>query len=100
MKLLALLAKRPGELVTREEIQKELWSGETFVDFERSINICVMQIRAALGDDAETPRFIETLPRRGYRFVAPATLIAEQSDAPAMAEGASGGAEFPDLPRA
>ncbi len=69
-KLLELLARRRGELVTREEIQRELWSGETYVDFERSINICVMQIRAALNDDAETPRFIETLPRRGYRFVA------------------------------
>ncbi len=69
-KLLELLARRPGDLVTREEIQQELWNGETHVDFERSINICVMQIRSALGDDAETPRFIETLPRRGYRFVA------------------------------
>lgn len=64
--------RRAGHLVTREEIQRELWSGATYVDFERSINICVMQIRAALGDDAETPRFIETLPRRGYRFVAEA----------------------------
>ena len=70
MRLLELLARRAGQLVTREEIQRELWNGETYVDFERSINICVMQIRAALGDDAETPRFVETLPRRGYRFVA------------------------------
>src|SRR5260370_12910928 len=66
-----MLAERAGQIVTREEIRGRLWSDDTFVDFERSINFCVNQIRAALGDDAEKPRYVETLPRRGYRFIAP-----------------------------
>lgn len=86
VKLLALLASRAGELVTREVIQRELWNSETYVDFERSINICVMQIRAALGDDAETPRFVETLPRRGYRFIA--EVSRENGRCPAVTESA------------
>jgi DNA-binding winged helix-turn-helix (wHTH) protein/Flp pilus assembly protein TadD len=69
-KVLSLLASHAGELVTREEIQKELWGGDTFVDFEQGLNFCIKRLRAALGDDAEKPRYIETLPRRGYRFVA------------------------------
>ncbi len=68
-KVLSILASRAGEAVTREEIQQEVWGSETFVDFERGLNVCVQQIRAALGDDPETPRFIETLPKRGYRFL-------------------------------
>ncbi len=67
-KVLAMLAIRPGELVTREEIQKEVWPAGTFVDFEQSLNFCIRQIRSALGDSALSPRFVETLPRRGYRF--------------------------------
>lgn len=69
-RLLELLVSRPGQLVTRDEIRDAIWSGNTFVDFEHSINKSVRQIRAALRDDAETPRFIQTLPRRGYRFIA------------------------------
>jgi len=69
-KVLALLASRPGELVTREEIQGEVWPVGTFVDFEQSLNFCIRQIRAVLGDSALTPRYIETLPRRGYRWIA------------------------------
>ncbi|MGD8895121.1 MAG: winged helix-turn-helix domain-containing protein [Acidobacteriota bacterium] len=68
-KVLALLAGRPGEVVTREEIQQEVWAAGTFVDFEQSLNFCVSQIRTALGDSALHPRFVETLPRRGYRWV-------------------------------
>src|SRR5207249_5892439 len=68
-KVLAVLAGRPGELVTREELRRHLW-GETFVDFDRGLNFCINQVRAALGDDADAPRFVETLPRRGYRFIA------------------------------
>ena len=70
LKLLSLLVSRSGDIVTREEIQKHLWNDETFVDFEHSVNFCMRQIRAALGDDAKAPRFIETVPRKGYRFVA------------------------------
>jgi len=68
-KVLALLAGRPGEVVTREEIQAEVWPAGTFVDFEQSLNFCIRQIRAALGDSAVSPRYVETLPRRGYRWV-------------------------------
>jgi TolB-like protein/DNA-binding winged helix-turn-helix (wHTH) protein/Tfp pilus assembly protein PilF len=68
--LLAVLLVRPGQLVTREELQKELWPDETFVDFEQGINAAVKRLRAALEDSANKPQFIETLPRRGYRFIA------------------------------
>jgi DNA-binding winged helix-turn-helix (wHTH) protein len=68
-KVLALLAERPGEVLTREEIQSRVWPAGTFVDFEQSLNFCIRQIRAALGDSALHPRYVETLPRRGYRWV-------------------------------
>lgn len=80
VEVLALLLGRPGELVTREEIQKKLWPADTFVDFERGLNSAINRLREALSDSAESPRYIETLPRHGYRFVAavqkttPATL--------------------------
>jgi len=69
--VLAMLLERPGGVVTREELQKKLWSSDTFVDFERGLNRAINKLREALADEAESPRFIETLPRRGYRFVAP-----------------------------
>lgn len=68
--VLLLLVQRAGEIVSRQEIQQRVWGDDTFVDFDRSINFCINQIRAALGDDADRPRYIETLPRRGYRFIA------------------------------
>ncbi len=70
-RILLRLLERPGELVTREELRRELWSDDTFVDFEHSLNAAIKRLREALGDSAEAPRFIETLPRRGYRLVAP-----------------------------
>jgi len=73
-RVLLLLTERPGQIVTREEIRHCLWGKNTFVDFDRGINFCVNQIRAALADDAENPRYIETLPRRGYRFIASSTI--------------------------
>ncbi|MGA7556191.1 MAG: winged helix-turn-helix domain-containing protein, partial [Candidatus Acidiferrales bacterium] len=66
-RVLLLLAERPKQIVSRDEIQRRLWGDHTFVDFERGINSCVNQIRATLGDDPEKPRYIETLPRRGSR---------------------------------
>jgi DNA-binding winged helix-turn-helix (wHTH) protein/tetratricopeptide (TPR) repeat protein len=69
-KILALLATHAGELVTRDEIQKQVWGQATFVDFEHGLNFAIQKIRAVLRDDADSPRFIETLPRRGYRFIA------------------------------
>jgi TolB-like protein/DNA-binding winged helix-turn-helix (wHTH) protein/Tfp pilus assembly protein PilF len=69
--LLVLLAERGGQVVTREEIRKTLWGNQTFVDFDRGINFCVNQIRGALDDDPQDPRYIKTLPRKGYCFIAP-----------------------------
>ena len=69
--ILALLLERPGELVTREELEQRLWAPGTFVDFEHSINAAVKRLREVLGDSADSPHFIETLPRRGYRFIYP-----------------------------
>jgi DNA-binding winged helix-turn-helix (wHTH) protein len=65
-----MLVQRAGQIVSRDEIHQQIWGTDTFVDFERSINFSINQIRAALGDDAARPRFIETIPRRGYRFLA------------------------------
>jgi len=70
-RLLAILVGRAGQVVTRNELRQQIWSDGTHVDFERGLNFCVAQVRAALGDDADSPRFVETLPRRGYRFIAP-----------------------------
>ena len=75
--ILAALLERPGEMVTREDLQRKLWPNDTFVDFEHSINTAVKKLREALGDDAENPRFIETLPRRGYRLIAPVQPVEE-----------------------
>lgn len=69
MKVLALLAARAGELVTREELRRHVWGDDTFVDFDQSLNWCIRRIREALGDDAASPRYIQTVPRRGYRFI-------------------------------
>jgi DNA-binding winged helix-turn-helix (wHTH) protein len=67
--VLALLLERPGDVVTREELQKRLWPADTFVDFDHSLNTAVKKLRQALGDDIKKPRFVETLPKRGYRFL-------------------------------
>jgi DNA-binding winged helix-turn-helix (wHTH) protein len=75
--ILAALLERPGEVVTRQEMQQKLWPTDTFVDFEHSINTAVKKLREALGDDADNPRFIETLPRRGYRLIAPVEIVEE-----------------------
>jgi DNA-binding winged helix-turn-helix (wHTH) protein/tetratricopeptide (TPR) repeat protein len=69
--LLAALLERPGQLVTREELRQRLWADDTFVDFDHGLNNAVNRVRQALGDTAQAPRFVETLPRRGYRFIAP-----------------------------
>lgn len=80
-RLLALLLAKPGELIGREEIRLALWGRDTHVDFERSLNFCVARLRAALDDSAEQPRFVETVPTRGYRFIAAVTPV-ESSAAP------------------
>jgi len=73
--VLAMLVARPGELVTREELRQKLWADAVFVDFDHGLNKAVGKIRRALGDLAESPRFVETLERRGYRFIAPVEYI-------------------------
>lgn len=73
-KLLRLLTNQPGKLVTREEIQAALWTNDTFVDFEQGVNFAVKQVREALGDRAENSIYVETVPKRGYRFLAPVTI--------------------------
>src|SRR6267378_870296 len=70
-RILAILLEQRGEVVTREELRKRLWSDDTFVDFDHSLNTAIMRLREALSDSSENPRFIETLPRHGYRFIAP-----------------------------
>src|SRR5215467_1504375 len=69
--VLTVLLQRPGEVVTREELRDHNWSSDTFVDFDNSLNTAINKLREALGDSSENPRFIETLPRRGYRFLTP-----------------------------
>ena len=76
--VLALLVERPGEIVTRDQLQQKLWPSDTFVDFDLSLNSAVKKLRQALGDDSDNPRFVETLYRRGYRFVAPVTIQAPE----------------------
>jgi cholera toxin transcriptional activator len=94
--VLLLLIERPGELLTREEISHELWPDGTFVDYEHGVNSAVNRIREALGDTAGNPRFIETLARRGYRFVAPVERIDVGEDSPSPAPPtASKPTEFP-----
>src|SRR5713101_1458145 len=67
--ILAMLLERSGEMVSREELRQKLWPGDTFVDFDHGLNNAINRLREALNDSAESPRYIETLPRRGYRFI-------------------------------
>src|SRR6476660_8765997 len=67
----AILLSHPGELVTREELRQKVWPEDTFVDFDQAVNTAIKKIRIALGDEADNPRFIQTLPGRGYRFICP-----------------------------
>jgi len=90
--VLCMLLERHGELLTRDDISRELWPDGTFVDYEHGVNSAVNRIREALGDTASSPRFVETLARRGYRFVAPVERIGGSEDAPAPL------AAVPELP--
>ena len=89
-RVLALLLARPGDVVLREELRRLLWGEDTFVDFERGLNFCILQVRGALGDSSENPRFVQTIPRKGYRFIAPLTVVGSISStetAPALPLG-------------
>ena len=87
-RLLVLLVSRAGELVTREEIRQQLWGNDTYVDFDQGVNFSVKQVRTVLHDDAERPLYVETVPRRGYRFIAP---IERPAAAPAVKPGRPSG---------
>src|SRR5438876_10654113 len=92
MKLLEILLERPGEVVTREELRGRVWADESFGDFDQAVNIAIAKLRSALGDSAENPRYIETLPKRGYRFIADVSVV----DADAQTKKPESAA--PDLP--
>jgi TolB-like protein/DNA-binding winged helix-turn-helix (wHTH) protein/Flp pilus assembly protein TadD len=86
LQILERLLQRPGDVVTRDELRSELWPADTFVDFEHNLNSAVKRLRAALGDSADTPRFIETLPRRGYRFLVPVESVPDSAPSAAVPE--------------
>ncbi len=90
-KVLAVLTSRPGELITRDDLRREVWGSDTHVDFEQGLNYCIKQIRVALDEDTDRPRYIETLPRRGYRFIERVTQVTETA-------GEVAGASPDDLP--
>jgi TolB-like protein/DNA-binding winged helix-turn-helix (wHTH) protein len=92
LQLLMLLAQRPGELVGREEIRQKLWAQDTYVEFDDSVNHAIRKVREALGDSANSPRFVETVPRQGYRFIAPVKAIASTTE-PERLRGPDGPAE-------
>jgi Tol biopolymer transport system component/DNA-binding winged helix-turn-helix (wHTH) protein len=85
-RVLTLLLQRPGELITREEFQKALWTGDTFVEFDEGLNKAIQKLRQALDDSSDNPRFIETLPRKGYRFIAPVERANGEPAVPANAQ--------------
>ena len=93
--ILATLLDHPGDIVTREELYQRLWSGNTFVDFEHSLNAAIKKLRESLEDTAENPRFIETVPRRGYRFIAPVTRADPSSASRPSVEAVAPGVGVP-----
>ena len=96
-RLLLLLLSRPGELVGREDVRQEIWGKDTYVDFERGLNHCIRQIRAVLGDDAASARYIETVPRSGYRFIAPVTRSAAPAPLRVVSKAEAGNEVSPEL---
>jgi DNA-binding winged helix-turn-helix (wHTH) protein len=90
-RLLCLLAGQAGRIVTREDIRLTLWTSDTFVDFEQGVNFAIKQVREALGEDADHPIYIQTVPKRGYKFVAPVEVVGSQKGqgpSPARTDGA------------
>src|SRR5580692_2580523 len=88
-RILVLLLEHSGQLVTRDAIRHELWSQDTFVEFDRALNTAVGKLRAALSDSAENPRFLETIPRKGYRFISPVTITQREQGDPTAIEHAA-----------
>jgi TolB-like protein/DNA-binding winged helix-turn-helix (wHTH) protein/tetratricopeptide (TPR) repeat protein len=98
--ILAMLLERPGDLVTREELRDRLWPADSFVDFDHGLNAAVNRLREALGDAADNPRFIETVPRRGYRFIAPLIVVPEPPPEPPPPAEAAPPQSFLPIPAA
>src|SRR3984885_4904174 len=97
--VLATLLEHPGEVVTREELQKKLWPADIFVDFDHGLNKAINKIREALGDSADSPRFVETVTRRGYRFLADVKITdADPFRIPELTVQPHSTAEGPDRP--
>src|SRR6201993_2566613 len=94
LQVLAILVEHAGEVVTREELQRQIWKADTFVDFDHSLHNAIARIREVLGDSAENPRYIETLPRRGYRYIGP---IEDAQAPPASVENAEGAGKVVSL---
>jgi TolB-like protein/DNA-binding winged helix-turn-helix (wHTH) protein len=94
-RVLAMLLEHPGEVVTREELQARLWPADTFVSFDEGINTAIRKLRVAFGDSADNPRFIETVPRRGYRFVAPVCDVIAEPAQPSDGIAARSAAKLP-----
>ncbi len=86
-RILAMLLERPGEVVSREEVQKKLWPEGTFVDFDEGLDTALKKLRQALGDSPQNPIFVETIPRRGYRFIAPVNGVKRVSASKQPATG-------------
>ena|GEM_PF-1526406 len=96
LQILLMLLERPRDLVTREELRDRLWSADTFVDFDHGLNTAINQLRSALGDSAANPRFIQTLPRRGYRFIAPVEIMPNLSPRISTRNATAGDIADPD----
>src|ERR1700676_138224 len=97
--VLSILLERSGQVVSREEMRDKLWEADTFVDYERSLNSAIRKLRAVLGDSQESPRYIETVPRLGYRFIAPVEEVSSSSEPPLLEPTRSGAtAKVPALP--
>ena len=96
LRILIVLLEHPQDLITRDELRERLWAADTFVDFDHGLNTAINQLRNALGDVAANPRFIQTLPRRGYRFIAPVVVMGGPAAALATGDGERGVKEEPE----
>ncbi len=96
LRILIVLLERPQDLITREELRERLWAADTFVDFDHGLNTAINQLRNALRDVAANPRFIQTLPRRGYRFIAPVVVVGGEAGARSIEDGARESEEAPE----
>src|ERR1700676_2243857 len=85
--ILITLLTQPGEVVSREELRRKLWPDNAFIDFDHGLGTAINKLREVLGDSAENPRFIETLPRQGYRFIAPTEIVGQSAVVPVVDEG-------------